>query len=62
MKKNCTLLDLKQAFEYEEGIEPDRQIVFCGPVVLEDNELPLSELLQLNDNTLDILLPEAANP
>ena len=62
VNKNCTLLDLKQAFEYEEGIEPDRQIVSCGPVVLEDNELPLSELLQLNDNTLDILLPEAADP
>ena len=45
MNKNCTLLDLKQAFEYEEGIEPNRQIVFCGPLVLEDNDIPLSELL-----------------
>ena len=45
-----------------EGIEPARQRFFCGPIPLEADELPLAGLLELNNNTLDVVIPEAADP
>ena len=62
IKKDGTLLDVKEGFEKEEGIEPSRQRFFCGPVELEDDDLPLAGLLDLNNNTLDVVLPEASDP
>ena len=62
VKKDGTLLDVKEGFEKEEGIEPARQRFFCGPVELEDDDLPLAGLLDLNNNTLDVVLPEASDP
>ena len=62
VKKDGTLLDLKEGFEKVERIEPARQRYFCGPVELEDDDLPLAGLLDLNNNTLDVVLPEAADP
>ena len=62
VKKDGALLDLKRGFEKQEGIEPARQRFFCGPIELEDDHLPLAGLLELNNNTLDVLIPEAADP
>ena len=62
VKKDGTLLDLKCEFEKEEGIEPARQRFFCGPVELEDDELPFYGLLELNNNTLDVVIPQASDP
>ena len=62
VKKDGTLLDLKREFEKQEGIEPARQRFFCGPVELEADDLPLADLLELNNNTLDVVIPEAADP
>ena len=53
---------MKEGFEKEEGIEPARQRFFCGPVELEDDDFPLAGLLDLNNNTLDVVLPEASDP
>ena len=53
---------MKEGFAKEEGIEPARQRFFCGPVELEDDDLPLAGLLDLNNNTLDVVLPEASDP
>ena len=49
-------------FEKQEGVEPARQRFFCGPIPLEADELPLADLLELNSNTLDVVIPEAADP
>jgi len=62
VKKDGTLLDVKELFAKEEGIEPARQRFFCGPVELEDDDFPLAGLLDLNNNTLDVVLPEASDP
>jgi len=62
IKKESTLIDVKKALEFEEGIKPARQSIFCGPFELKDDELPLSDLLELNDNNLDVLFPVAADP
>ena len=62
VKKDGTLLDLKREFEKQEGIEPARQRFFCGPFELEDDDLTLADLLELNNNTLDVVIPEAADP
>jgi len=62
IKKESTLIDVKKALEIEEGIKPARQSIFCGPFELKDDELPLSDLLELSDNNLDVLFPVAADP
>jgi len=62
IKKESTLIDVKKALEIEEGIKPARQSIFCGPFELKDDEVPLSDLLELNDNNLDVLFPVAADP
>ena len=62
IKKESTLIDVKKALEFEEGIKPARQSIFCGPFELKDDELPLSDLLELNDNNLDVLFLLAADP
>merc|ERR1712004_520458 len=62
IKKESTLSEVKKALEFEEGIKPARQSIFCGPFELKDDEVPLSDLLELNDNNLDVLFPVAADP
>ena len=59
MKSTDTIHDLKLKFEEEEGIPPEHQSYFSGPVELEDETL-VSTLVEVFGNTLDVKLRKAA--
>ena len=59
MKSRDTIHDLKLKFEEEEGIPPEHQSYFSGPVELEDETL-VSTLVEVFGNTLDVKLKKAA--
>ena len=59
MKSTDTIHDLKLMFEEEEGIPPEHQSYFSGPVELEDETL-VSTLVEVFGNTLDVKLRKAA--
>ena len=59
MKSTDTIHDLKLMFEEEEGIPPEHQSYFSGPVELT-NETLVSTLLEVFGNTLDVKLRKAA--
>ena len=63
VKSTDTIYDLKLMYDEEEGIVPDHQSYFCGPVPIESDEIvlsTLSSLLEINGNTLDVKLRKAA--
>ena len=59
MKSTDTIHDLKLKFEEEEGIPPEHQSYFSGPVELEDETL-VSTLVEVFGDTLDVKLRKAA--
>ena len=59
MKSTDTIHDLKLRFEEEEGIPPEHQSYFSGPVELEDETL-VSTLVEVFGDTLDVKLRKAA--
>ena len=59
MKSTDTIHDLKLKFEEEEGIPPEHQSYFSGPVELEDETL-VSTLVEVFGDTLDVKLKKAA--
>ena len=59
VKSTDTIRDLKQKFEEEEGIPPEHQSYFSGPVELEDETL-VTTLLEVFGDTLDVKLRKAA--
>ena len=60
MKSTDTIHDLKLKFEEEEGIPPEHQSYFSGPVELEDDIL-VSTLIEVFGGTLDVKLKKAAS-
>ena len=59
IKSTDTIHDLKLKFEEEEGIPPEHQSYFSGPVELEDETL-VSTLVEVFGDTLDVKLRKAA--
>ena len=59
MKSTDTIYDLKLLYEEEEGIVPNHQTYFCGPVAIESDKILVSDLLEYN-NTFDVKLQKAA--
>ena len=59
LKSTDTIHDLKLKFEEEEGIPPEHQSYYSGPVELED-ETSVSTLVEVFGNTLDVKLRKAA--
>ena len=60
VKSTDTVLDLKKMYEEEEGIVPEHQTYFCGPVPVESDEILLSSLIEVFGNTFDVKLTKAA--
>ena len=59
MKSTDTIYDLKLLYEEEEGIVPNHQTYFCGPVAIESDKILVFDLLEYN-NTFDVKLQKAA--
>ena len=60
IKKGDTVADLKQKVFGLKRVKPARQSFFYGLLPLEDDNLPLDELLKIDfGNTLDVLFPSA---
>ena len=60
VKSTDTIHDLKLKYEEEEGIVPSHQSYFCGPVPIENDDIPICSLIEFNSNTLDVKLRKAA--
>ena len=60
IKKGDTVADLKQKVFGLKRVKPARQSFFYGLLPLEDDNLPLDELLKIGfGNTLDVHFPRA---
>jgi len=57
-----TILDLKKKIEEAEGMEPELQTLSLMGYIIDDDNVPVSELTQLGGNTFSLLLPKAGAP
>ena len=60
VKNTDTIYDLKLLYEEEEGIVPNHQTYFCGPVPIESDEILVSSVIEFYGTTLDLKLKKAA--